>query len=201
MDIKNRYTRWMGLIVVVSLFLAIKVHAGEPLEQLRVVVHKALQILKDPKLQSENSKNERVHRLMKTVNPFIAYEEIAKRSLGAHWGRQTPSKQQEFVRLFRRFLERVYSSKIQLYDGQNVVLTRETMKKGYARIDSNIVNKKGEELALVFKLRRLDGRWKVYDLVTGDISMIDNYHAQFDRIIVNSSYEELVKKIKDKTGS
>lgn len=201
MDLKIRYTRWMGLIMVVSLFLAIKVHAGEPLEQLRLVVHKVLQILKDPKLQSENSKNERVHRLMKIVNPIIAYEEIAKRSLGAHWGRQTPSKRQEFVRMFRRFLERVYSSKIHLYDGQKVVLNRGAMKKGYARIDANIVNKKGEKFALVFKLRRLDGRWKIYDLVTGNISMIDNYRSQFARVISNSSYEELVKKIKDKTGS
>jgi len=201
MNIKTRYTRRIALIAVLSLFFALKVQAAGPLEHLRLTVHKALQILKDPKLLSEDKKNERVHRLMNVVNPIISYDEIAKRSLGVHWQRQAPSKQQEFVRLFRRFLEKVYSSKIPLYDGETVVFAGEATQGDFTRVDGNIVNKKGEKSSVVFKLQRLDGKWKIYDLVVKNISLTDNYRAQFDRVIANSSYEELVKKIKNKTGS
>ena len=191
----------MVLILAVYLFVGGNVHAGEPAEQLQRVIDEALRVLRDPKLHSANKKDERVDRLMKIVNPVIDYEEIAKRSLDGHWRKRTSSQQKEFVRVFRKFLEKLYSSKIHLYDGETVVLGGEAMEGEYARVDSHIVNKKGEKSSLVFKLRRLNGKWKVYDLVAKDISMIDNYRSQFDRVISKSSYEELVKKIKNKTES
>ena len=39
-----------------------------------------------------------------------------------------------------------------------------------------------------------------YDAVVEDISMISNYRSQFDRVISSSSYEELVKKLREKIG-
>ena len=85
--------------------------------------------LKDPKLKSPDKKKERIERLKEVINPIFDYEEMARRTLGAHWRRRTPAEQEEFARLFRAFLERIYSDKVDFYDGEKVVFGRETVEQ------------------------------------------------------------------------
>jgi len=47
----------------------------------------------------------------------------------------------------------------------------------------------------------VDKDWKVYDVVIENISLVNNYRSQFNRLISKSSYEELVRTMKDKTLS
>ena len=174
--------------------------AGEPLDLVRAAVDKAIQTLKDPKLQSQDKKRERIDRLREALNPIFDYEEMAKRALGTHWRRRTPAEQEEFVKLFRDFLERLYSDKIDLYGGEKVRFGREVVDKDFAQVESTLVKPKGEEIAVNYKLRQTNGQWKVYDAVVENISIVNNYRSQFDRIISSSSYEELVKRLHEKAG-
>jgi phospholipid transport system substrate-binding protein len=119
---------------------------------------------------------------------------------GAHWRRRSPAEQQEFAKLFRAFLERIYSNKVELYDGEKVVFGRETIDQDYAQVDSTVINAKGKEIAVVYRLKRTDGKWKVYDAVVENISIVNNYRSQFDRVISKSSYEELKKMLREKAA-
>ena len=186
------------LIVTVCFGFAGFAQAGAPLDLVRTAVDKAVQILKDPKLQSQDKKRERIERLREALNPIFDYEEMAKRALGTHWRRRTPAEQEEFVKLFRDFLERIYSDKVDLYGGEKVRFGRELIDKDFAQVESTIIKPKGEELAVIYKLRQLNGQWKVYDAVVENISIVNNYRSQFDRIISSSSYEELVKRLQEK---
>jgi phospholipid transport system substrate-binding protein len=176
------------------------VQAGEPLDLVRTAADKAIQILKDPKLQSQDKKKERIDRLREAVNPIFDYEDMAKRALGSHWRRRTPAEQEEFVKLFRDFLEKIYSDKIDLYAGERVLFGREALDKDFAQVESSFITSKGDEVAVIYKLRLLDAKWQVYDAVVENISIINNYRSQFDRVISSSSYEELVKRLRDKAG-
>jgi phospholipid transport system substrate-binding protein len=53
---------------------------------------------------------------------------------------------------------------------------------------------------VVYRLKRTDGKWKVYDAVVENISIVNNYRSQFDRVISKSSYDELKKMLKEKAG-
>jgi phospholipid transport system substrate-binding protein len=172
--------------------------AGEPLELVRTAVDKAIQTLKDPKLQSQDKKRERIDRLREALNPIFDYEEMAKRALGTHWRRRTPAEQEEFVKLFRDFLEKIYSDKVDLYGGEKVRFGREMIDKDFAQVESAVIKPNGEEIAVSYKLRQMNGQWKVYDVVVENISIVNNYRSQFDRVISSSSYEELVKRLQEK---
>ena len=174
--------------------------AGEPLELVKVAAEGAIAVLKDPKLKSPDQKKERVERLKEIINPIFDYNEMARRSLGAHWRRRSAAEQEEFVGLFRAFLEKIYSDKIDFYDGQKVMFGRETVDQEYAQVDSIMINPKGEENSVVYRLKRTDGKWKVYDAVVENISIVNNYRSQFDRVISKSSYEELKKMLREKAG-
>ena len=200
MNRRTRRARLTGLTAIAYLGLAVAVLAGEPLEVVKVSVNKALQVLKDPQLQSKDKKKDRVDRLKQIVHPIFDFEEMAKRALGPHWRRRTPQEQQEFVKLFRAFLEKIYSDRIDLYAGEKVVFGRETIEDEFAQVESSVLNAKGEELSVVYKLRRAGGKWKVYDAVVENISIVNNYRAQFDRVISKDSFEELKRLLKEKAG-
>ncbi len=176
-----------------------RVRAGEPLEVVKTAAEKAIQILQDPKLKSNDKKQERMERLKEAVNPIFDYDEMAKRALGAHWRRRTPAEQEEFVKLFRDFLEKIYSDKVNLYDGQKVTFGRETIEKDFAEVESTVISTKGEEIGVIYRLRRgADGKWRVYDALVEHVSIINNYRSQFDHIISKYSFDELKRLLREK---
>jgi hypothetical protein len=68
----------------------------------------------------------------------------------------------------------------------------------YAEVDTKIVTENRPPLSINYKLQSVNKEWKVYDLVIGDISVVNNYRSQFDRAITRSSFEELVRTMKEK---
>lgn len=195
-----RKIRWIALLALAEFGIASTLLAGEPLEVVKVSADRAIQILKDPQLQAKEKKKERIERLKEIVNPLFDYEEMARRSLGPHWRRRSPQEQKEFVKLFRDFLEKIYSDRVDLYAGEKVVYGRETVEDDYAQVETTFVNPKGEEFSVVYRLRRNSGKWKVYDAVVENISIVNNYRSQFDRVISKSSFEELIRLLKEKAG-
>jgi phospholipid transport system substrate-binding protein len=193
-------SKYLWLVLLLGFTLVGLAHAGEPLDVVKGAADRAVQILKDPKLLSKDKKKERVDRLREAVEPIFDFEEMAKRSLGPHWRRRTPAEQQEFVKLFQEFMEKVYSDKLDLYEGEKIVFGKETIDQDFAQVESSIINNKGETISIIYKLRRADTKWKVYDAVVENISFINNYRSQFDRVIKSSSYEELVKRLREKSG-
>ena len=200
MQLSAMRTSWIVLLALTNFAAAAPARAGEPFEVVKVAGDKAIQILKDPKLQPKEKKKERVERLKEIANPLFDYEEMARRSLGPHWRRRTAQEQQEFVTLFRDYLEKVYSDKLDMYAGEKVIYGRETVEDDYAQVETAFVNHKGEEFSVVYRLRRTSGKWKVYDAVVENISVVNNYRSQFDRVISRSSFDELKRLLKEKAA-
>jgi phospholipid transport system substrate-binding protein len=184
--------------VICGAFNAPELPAGEPLNLVKGATDRALQLLKNPQLQSKEKKAQRIERLKQIINPIFDYEETAKRALGVHWRRRTPAEQREFVKLFRAFLEKIYADRVDEYAGERIIFGREVIEDEYAEVYATVVNAKGQESPIIFKLRRVGDNWLVYDAVVENISIVNNYRSQFDRVIKSSSYEELVKKIREK---
>jgi phospholipid transport system substrate-binding protein len=172
--------------------------ASAPGDQIQGAITKVLEVLKDPSLKSEGKKKERLERLRTIIEPQFEFTEMAKRSLGAQWQRRTPAEQQEFITLFRELIESSYVDSIDSYDGEKVIVTSQKQDKDYAEVNTKIVTKKGEEFSVNYKLMSANDRWKVYDVVIENISLVNNYRSQFSRIISQSSYEDLTRKMKQK---
>jgi len=61
-----------------------------------------------------------------------------------------------------------------------------------------IQTSRGEEYSIAYKAHLVSNEWKVYDVVAENISLVNNYRSQFNRVISGSSYEELLRRLKDK---
>ena len=177
----------------------VPVAAGVPRDQVRQTVDKLLAILKDPQLKQEGRKNERHDELKKLIYQRFDFTEMARRALGPEWRRHTPEEQKEFAQLFTDLLERAYLKQIESYNNQKVRYLNEREDSSYAQVDTKIVDNKGQEFSVNYRLHNVNGDWKVYDVIIEDISLVNNYRAQFSRVLARSSYQELVHGMKDKT--
>lgn len=195
--------RVAGRLALVAIFLLsgpFPVWAGDLTDEIRDAIDKGFQVINGSEVRSRDEKKERIDQLREIVYPLFDFETMARRSLGLHWRQLSLEDRQEFVTLFTDLLEVSYADKIDLYKGGKVVFTREMMDKDYAQVDSKVINRNGNELAVNYKLLRRDGSWKIYDVVVENISLINNYRSQFNRIITRSSYAELVKRMRQKAG-
>jgi phospholipid transport system substrate-binding protein len=170
-----------------------------PTEQIKTTVDKALVVLKDPRLKPAAKVKERRELLKQILFTRFDFTEMAKRSLGANWRRRTPQEQEEFVRLFTDVLEHAYASIIESYTDENILYLNERVDGGFADVNSKIVTSKGEEYSINYKAHLVGNDWKVYDVVAENVSLVNNYRSQFNRVIAKDSYEELVRRLKDKS--
>src|SRR3972149_5814712 len=173
---------------------------GVPTDQIKSTVDKALVVLKDPRLKPASKTKERREQLKQILFARFDFTEMAKRSLGANWRRRTPKEREEFVRLFSDLLERAYADTIESYGDEKILYVGERLDGDYADISSKVLTSKGDEFSLNYRAHFVVGEWRVYDVVVENISMVNNYRSQFNRVISNASYEELVRRLKDKAA-
>ena len=113
---------------------------------------------------------------------------------------RTPEEQTEFIKVFSDLLEQTYVDKIESYNNEKFIYTNERIDGSYAEVSSKMRTSKGEEFTINYKLHRVGEDWRVYDLVIENVSLMNNYRSQFNRILTNSTYDELVSRIKAKVS-
>jgi phospholipid transport system substrate-binding protein len=172
--------------------------AGQPTDQLRTQVDKVVKTLEDPELKKEGKALERRKAVRKIAEEIFDFAETAKRSLGRHWQGRSQAERDEFIQLFADLLERSYIAKIELYSGERIAYTGDTIEGDQAVVRTKIVAKQGSEVPVDYRMLKKGERWQVYDVIIEGVSLVANYRTQFNKIIQTSSYGELVKKMKAK---
>ena len=172
--------------------------AGLPTDQVRGTADKVLAILQEPGLKAEAQRAGRRNQLRQVIAARFDFDEMAKRSLGSHWQRRSADEQRQFVQLFSDLLERSYADQIESFNGEKIVYGREKQEKDHAEVDTKIASKKGEEFSVNYRLHLVDREWRVYDVVIENISLVNNYRSQFNRVLAKSSFDELLQQLQGK---
>jgi phospholipid transport system substrate-binding protein len=198
------HTRWnrRGLTLLLAAFTIFysqpTAAATEAAQQLKQTVDRVLSILNDPALKGDAKSNERRQKLKEVIAARFDFAEMAKRSLGAQWQKRSPAEQKEFVEVFTVLLEGSYVDKLESYSSEKIRFVNDRQDKDYAEVGTKIVNNKGEEFSVDYRLYNANGEWKVSDVIIENVSLVNNYRAQFNRVLARSSYAELLETMKQK---
>ena len=168
-----------------------------PAEQIRETIERVRAILQDPMIKAEAKKIERRERLREAIFARFDFAEMAKRSLGSHW-RNLNGRQEEYVSAFTHFVENSYVTHVESFKDEKIIYGRERIDRDLAEVDTKVIQNKGDPLSINYKLRLVSGEWKVYDVIIENISMVNNYRSQFSRILASASFDELLRKLRDK---
>jgi len=192
----------LAIPLLLSCFLALSwsANAGTPLEELKSTVDKITALLDDKAMRDTLSREALVEKLKEVSRDRFDWDEIARRSLGLYWKDRSDAEKVEFTALLKNLLLNSYLTKIlDNYSGESVVFDKEIIEDGNrAQVESRIVNKADTSILIGARLMKKGDRWMVYDLIIEGVSSLKNYRAQFYDIIRQSSYGELLKRLKEK---
>jgi len=189
------------MVLILSLLLftpSTTAGAGIPTNQVKDTVDRVIDILKNKDLLRPEKKEQRRAAMRKIVGERFDFDEMSKRTLALHWQKRTQAERREFVSLFSDLLERSYINKVESYTDEKTIYIDESTEGEYSVVKSKIITKRNVEVPIDYKLLKEGGEWKVYDVVIEGVSLVNNYRNQFNKIIRTQSYEELVKRLKNK---
>jgi phospholipid transport system substrate-binding protein len=178
--------------------MVVPVLAANPMDEIKQTTDKILSIVTNPVLKAPSKTEDREKLLHQAVNERFDWEEVARRSLATHWAERTAEERKEFVRLFADLVERTYMRKVEDYSGEKVLYEGETREGDYATVKVKIVTKKDKDIPVEYRLKKEGNRWLIYDVSIEGVSLVNNYRTQFNSILLQSSYEDLVKRLREK---
>ena len=169
-----------------------------PTEVVRSTLTEVFRILEDEKLKDPAKHIPRRRMLEEVIASRFDYTEMSKRTLAAHWTPLTAGERAEFVELFKSFLSDRYAEKIEGYSGQQVFYLSERIEGNYAEVRTELRSTK-VEIPMDYRLHTKNGTWHAYDIIADGVSLVKNYRSQFDKIIRSDSYQELVRRLRERT--
>jgi phospholipid transport system substrate-binding protein len=183
----------LAAAAMLSLLAGAPASAG-PTDQLREYTDQVIKVLDDPAL----ARGDRRAAIRKIAHEAFDVNETARRVLARHWQARTPAERDEFTQLFADLLERTYIARLDEYGGERIRYVGESIDGELATVRARIVTRAGVEVPVESRMVRRGERWLIYDVLIENVSLVANYRSQFDRIVRSSSYEELVRRLKQK---
>jgi len=134
-------------------------------------------------------------QINKIVTPIFDFPLMAKLSLGRkHWPKLNSSQLEKFTQLFSERLKRSYWEKIALYKDETVLFKSTEKKKSTYYIPTELIYK-DKKVAILYKLRKVEKSWKIYDVEIQGVSVLLTYRSQFDEILRHGTVEELLSRL------
>ncbi|NLI81961.1 MAG: ABC transporter substrate-binding protein [Deltaproteobacteria bacterium] len=193
-----------GLLVVVLVLGGSAVSAGAlgPMGVVKSGTDRALGILKSQQTGEGQKIRHRRGEILQIVDEYFNFQEMARRALGRPWKEQPREKQEEFVRLFKDLLFNTYVDRVESYTAgdERVSYDEERIEGDYASVRTRVSNTKTSNVTVEYRLRKVDGEWKVYDVIVEGISFIDNYRSQFSSILMKESFDSLLNRMRQRVS-
>jgi phospholipid transport system substrate-binding protein len=183
------------LLIIATTGVVKAAYADDAMQTTQQFVNKSLVIMAD----KQTPVGDRQRELRELLEPKFDFTEMSRQALGPHWRNLTPDQRQNFSEVFKGFIEAAYLSKIGSYAGQTVSFLKQSpMGDGYVQVFSDINQTNKPPIHVNYLLEQQDGGWKVYDVLVENISIIQNYRNQFNRVIDQDGFDKLLVDLKAK---
>ena len=191
-----RYLKLFAMTLSLFVLTVPVIQAGD-VEDINSMVKKKVSVIFDLLGKQDIEKNERNEKIVGELNEIMDFKLSAYLSLGKHWKKISKTQKKEFVETFQQYINNYIVEKIDLYTNQKIDIgDSKIVKKGRAELEIGILSG-GETLQVNFKLRKKE--WRVYDVDIEGVSLITTFRSQFSGVLKNSSFEELLEKLKNPT--
>jgi phospholipid transport system substrate-binding protein len=193
---------WIAIIIILTTCQVVNAgkkepedpnYPNDPNELIRLKWNAVISVLQNKDLDQET----RVKKINKIVSPIFDFPLMAKLALGReHWPKLTDQQQEKFTRLFIERLRTSYREKIALYTNEEILFKPAEKKKNAIYIPMELATK-DKKITVLHKLRKVDKRWRVYDVEIQGVSILLTYRSQFDDILSKGTIEDLLSRLEE----
>jgi phospholipid transport system substrate-binding protein len=136
------------------------------------------------------------------LQSFLDVDELGRRAMRDQWSKLTPAQQGEFSKLLREIVEGQYVHALRSELDYEVAYLGEKPHGDEATVSTELrVTRKGKKqvIGVDYALHHDKGAWRVYDIVTDGVGLVENYRAQFNQVIAKEGVEGLLARMRKKS--
>lgn len=186
----------LAAVISISLSMPLVARAGEPMAQLSASINEFVLIMANTSVAELRATGLPV-KARQLVFARFDFSEMTKRSLGGHWKSLDQGEQREFVDAFTHRLLVAYGKTVRSTGDEKIQFTREVRDGEQASVETKVISGNGDQTPIDYRLHDVKGQWMVYDVSIDNVSLVNNYRAQFERVIAKSSVQELLRMLKN----
>jgi phospholipid transport system substrate-binding protein len=193
---------WIGLMMA---FCATAVTAGAqamtpPDVLARSVTDEVLAVLRtDRDIQAGNTRKV-LDLVEKKVLPHFNFVRMTQLAVGRHWREASPEQRKLLVGEFRTLLVQTYAATFTAYRDQEIEYRplRVQPDETDVVVKSLINQSGGKPVTVDYRMQKSNDGWKVYDVVVGDLSLVQSYRGSFNSEVQKGGIDGLVKALTEK---
>lgn len=150
--------------------------------------------------KAANAPGANAQSLASVVEKFVDFEELAKRAMGEkEWAKLNAAQRKEFTDTMTGLLRASYAQKAIGQANAAVAYGKESVQGNEATVDTKLTVK-SDQVPVDYKLFRASPKaeWRIYDVVTDEVSLVDTYSGQFRKILQTKGFDGLLSTLKSK---
>jgi phospholipid transport system substrate-binding protein len=134
------------------------------------------------------------------VLPHFNFVRMTQLAVGRHWREASPEQQKALVNEFRSLLVQTYAATFVAYREQTVEYRPLRTQPGDTEVvvKSTINQPGGKPVTIDYRMHKSDSGWKVYDVVVGDLSLVQSYRGTFNSEVQKGGLDGLIAALADK---
>ncbi len=192
----TKISRFVSFCVLALSLLVTQVALAASSQSYLEAKQKALmEIIRKPKSAATEKE------LQTNFDALLDYDALARDSLGNEWDKRTPEERQQFQALLTSLVQSSYTKNLRSTLDYNIVFEKtQPAKKGelVETVAQHKTDNRKEPIHINYLVHQVDGKWRVYDIITEGSSLVKNYNNQFRSIIKKNGFSDLIERMKKK---
>jgi phospholipid transport system substrate-binding protein len=142
-------------------------------------------------------------RVRPALEKCFAFDLVTRQAMGPGWRQFSAPDQKRIAELFGELLVRTYSTRVvgtqrpKISYGAPVYLASDRYE-----IPTRVTFPSGNEpVTVVYRMTRLPGGWRIYDVLIEGVSFVSNYRAQFQEIIQKGGASAVIQTLEAKLAA
>ncbi|WP_019021449.1 MULTISPECIES: phospholipid-binding protein MlaC [unclassified Thioalkalivibrio] len=191
---------WLAAAALLLATLAPAAQAESPVQMMERSVNEVYEVLRENEERAQEEPEFVIEVLRERVLPHVDVDGMARLVLARHWRDASDEQRSRFTEAFTTTLLQVYG--VQLADHLDkevrIIERRSREDDRMAVVASEIVMGSGQSnLQVNYRLRPVNGEWKVFDVEAEGLSFVGNFRSRFGDEISRDGLEELIVRLED----
>ena len=214
---RTRIARWFGPVtptrvamVLAATLLALPLHtraadpakasaAGSDGNTPRGVVEATtgavINVLANASLPADDKR----HRIEQIVYARVDFATLSKLVLARSWNQLSEEQRKQFMEEFRQNLSATYGRNVESYKNEKVTIVDDHAEpRGDWTVRTKIVRSGADDINVDYRLRQIDGTWKIIDIIIENVSLVANFRSQFQEIMSQGGPTRLLQVLHEK---
>ncbi|MCA1790367.1 MAG: ABC transporter substrate-binding protein [Thioalkalivibrio sp.] len=186
------------VLLFLLLFTAAPLQAAEPVELVEGAINRVMETLRADEARAAGEPEFVLEVIENEIMPLVDFDGMARLILARHWRDASPAQRERFTEAFRDTLLQSYGVRLADYlDRRVLVVPRRSRQDGrMAVVSTEIEVGRGQPNIVVnYRLRPVDGDWRVFDVEAEGLSFVGNFRTSFNTEIGRHGLDALIARL------